>query len=782
MTLHAPSSLAFRPGRVANSFALRTEVLTAFQEQWQEGAGLDARAFLARYPDLLGDKTLLLELAYEEYSLRQEAGEEVNPEEFCRRFGSIQVPLHRLIEVDGYFDAHSHLVASELPIPWPRPGDTFFGFQLRRELGRGAFARVFLATQPALGNRLVAVKISSRGATEAETLGRLGHPNIVPIHSVDKDEASHLTVVCMPYLGSITLSAALDRIFARPQLPTRAQELLDAARAGVTPDEPAAERDDPDPIFQQGSYIDGVLHLGVQMADALAFIHKAGVCHRDLKPSNVLLTPAGRPVLLDFNLSYDALAAEHRLGGTLPYMSPEQLLSMEAPSWEGGLLLDERADLYSLGVMLYELLTGAHPFGRVPSDRPSEELRQWLLARQRQGLRPLRELNPYVDNRLARLVEQCLAYDRDQRIATAAELATALRAGLSWQRRARRWLSAHPGAALAASLTVALLAVAGTSYAAFREPYVDRELRAGRQAAQAGDPAAAVAHLSRVLETDPQNAAARTTRAQALVRLGWAAYGQQAYEEALASFNQALQDDPAVPGGLYGRGRANLGRGQWTLAMADFAEAARREPTGPVQACLGYGMSQEGRHAQAVIKYEWALQEGLATAELFNNLGYSHIQLGKPDHLERAKSYLDQALALAPTLQPARHNRALVALKRLEQKLDGVPESALVDIEEAIRLGPPSAELYYHAARLYEGAARATSEDPRLLTRCLACLRMAVSQGWDPDQLRADPSFRRLRSDPRFAEVLGQPADRRTFLKVPRFVDPVASLGQPAGT
>ena len=84
----------------------------------------------------------------------------------------------------------------------------------------------------------------------------------------------------------------------------------------------------PDPCLQQGTYVDGVVHLVAQLAEALQHTHQAGICHRDLKPSNVLLTPSGCPMLLDFNLSSDTQLEQTFVGGTLPYMAPEDLRSM----------------------------------------------------------------------------------------------------------------------------------------------------------------------------------------------------------------------------------------------------------------------------------------------------------------------------------------------------------------------------------------------------------------------------------------------------------------------
>src|SRR6185369_8619704 len=84
---------------------------------------------------------------------------------------------------------------------WPEPGEQFLGFELLEDLGSGSFARVYLARQPELGDRLVALKVAQHGAREAQTLGRLRHPNIVPVHSIDTDPTTGLTAVCMAYLG-----------------------------------------------------------------------------------------------------------------------------------------------------------------------------------------------------------------------------------------------------------------------------------------------------------------------------------------------------------------------------------------------------------------------------------------------------------------------------------------------------------------------------------------------------------------------------------------------------
>src|SRR5206468_1825944 len=109
------------------------------------------------------------------------------------------------------------------------------------------------------------------------------------------------------------------------------------------------------------SYIEVILILGSQLADGLGHAHRRGILHRDLKPANILFTDEGRPMLLDFNLAEDTKqrhAAERAaIGGTLPYMAPEHLEAYRTGKGQ----LDERCDIFSLGVILFELLTGRHP-------------------------------------------------------------------------------------------------------------------------------------------------------------------------------------------------------------------------------------------------------------------------------------------------------------------------------------------------------------------------------------------------------------------------------------
>src|SRR5262249_31749018 len=152
------------------------------------------------------------------------------------------------------------------------------------------------------------------------------------------------------------------------------------------------------------------------------------------------------------NVSLDPHNPEQPLGGTLPYMAPEQLWATDPGLTATHGLVDARSDLFSLGVILYELLTGTYPFGPLPTDLSRQELRLLLLERQRRGCQPVRRANRQVGRCLARVVERCLAYQPAERHQSATELSSALRRSLSWSHQLRHRLGTRSSLVLCTSL------------------------------------------------------------------------------------------------------------------------------------------------------------------------------------------------------------------------------------------------------------------------------------------------------------------------------------------
>jgi len=352
---------------------------------------------------------------------------------------------------------------------FPSVGETFLGFKLIDELGQGAFARVFLAHQQALAGRPVALKVTLRPTREAERLARLQHTNVVPVYSVH--DARPLQVICMPFLGRRTIADLLRAYHQEGSSrvgPLRRISGTRAARTTTIPDhrsrsdsssQPAAT---PAPRVVSSSLSNAdappligdplaVVKVLAQLAAGLQHAHERGILHLDLKPANVLYPDIGEPMLLDFNLSFDTTAPERDLvGGTIPYMAIEQLLDLRS---RGRGTIDARTDLYSLGVMAFEMLTGSVPFPA--SSRKLADIDALIAARE-QGPPSIRELNPAVTPAVEAMVRKLLAPNPADRYQTAEELRIDAERHLnnqpllyatepSLQERFQKWQRRNPG-------------------------------------------------------------------------------------------------------------------------------------------------------------------------------------------------------------------------------------------------------------------------------------------------------------------------------------------------
>ncbi len=705
--------------------SLRAQVVSEVKHCRAQGQALDAKAFLAEHPELSTRKSIVLDLAYEEFCQRTEGGEPIDPDTYCRRFSTFERSVRRMIAVHEFLDENPDLIPAA-EIDWPKPGQTFQGFFLLAELGQGAFAKAFLAREPALGDRLVAVKVSRDGGTEAEILGKLRHPNIVPVYSAGEDAETGLSVVCMPYLGRVTLCDLLDRLFAEERKPSKARAILEALRADAD-ESPATDRDAHpwDPKLRSGSFIDGAVHLGCQLADALAYSHSEEICHSDLKPSNVLITPGGRPMLLDFNLAFDPQAVARRLGGTLPYMAPEQLRAIGRPSPDERPAVSERSDIFSLGVILYELLSGSLPFGPVPANREHEEIRALLLKRQESGPRSLREVNGEVDRSLAGLVERCLAADPEARPQTAAAVAAALRSSRSPARRARRWMRQHGWLVRSVAASLLLICVGVGYHLSTRDPYAVRQLNAG-------------------------------------VRY----YRQNEYAKAEIRFSEAMESPEERGDALFFRGRTRQKQGRILLALEDYEQAAELCPAPEIDACRAYCLALEGQYRDGVNYSSKAIDAGFATAAVYNNLGYCHLREGR---VEQAMLAFDEALRQDESLRPALYNRALTELRWARTTRRAVDSQAGRDIDKAIAAGPPIAEMYLDAARIYS---RLEVEPGQHRERIRAYLRDALQYGLNPDLVLRE--FKSLFDEPALQGLLADAAPGVKRTSAIRLADPLA--------
>ncbi len=221
-------------------WARRTAALV--RDRWQGGAAPDLAQILDTHPGLKRHRTVVVELAYEEFCLRRNAGEALDPVEFSGRFRSFERSIDCYLAFHSFVDNDPELAALKQKVAWPEAGCQFLGFHLIRELGRGAAGRVFLASELALSERLVALKVTVEGCHEAKMLGRLQHSNIVPIHSFrEEGDAGELTAFWMPYCGQATLAAVLDSLYA-PRPAVQAGNARRPCRRLPDPPRPAGPR------------------------------------------------------------------------------------------------------------------------------------------------------------------------------------------------------------------------------------------------------------------------------------------------------------------------------------------------------------------------------------------------------------------------------------------------------------------------------------------------------------------------------------------------------------
>jgi serine/threonine protein kinase/formylglycine-generating enzyme required for sulfatase activity len=388
------------------------------------GEAAQVEQFLKRYPELAVDPAVVLKLLAAEFALRRRSEPELSWEEYRQRLS----PLGE--KFLAYFDAEKvahpakasewkagaprideHLGSAPEPERRPRdptvitnrespprneaePRETkqpacLGRYRVMAELGHGSFGVVYKAYDDEL-RRDVAIKLPHRHSmsalgdietylAEGRILAELDHPNIVPVYDLGRTEDG------LPFI----VSRFIDGVDLASRLRQSRLSLREAVEIVAT------------------------------VAEALHHAHKQGFVHRDVKPGNILLEKSGRPFVADFGLALreQDVRRGFRYAGTPAYMSPEQARSE-------GLRVDGRSDVFSLGIVFYELLTGRRPF----SSGSREDLVEQITTAEP---RPPRQLDDRIPKELERICLHALAKRAAERYSTARDMADDLRSFLA---------------------------------------------------------------------------------------------------------------------------------------------------------------------------------------------------------------------------------------------------------------------------------------------------------------------------------------------------------------
>jgi serine/threonine-protein kinase len=436
--------------------ALLARLLDDQRRRWHRGERVLVESYRQQQPALGSDQGGMLDLIYSEILLREQAGEQPSRDEYLQRFPELAEALAVQFEVDGALNAQliaemdhqdvdypktvrdpdfAATVRKDAPPPpplLPRPGlPELPGYEVLEVLGRGGMGVVYKARHIDL-NRLVAVKMVLAGIHagpsdlerfrhEAEAVARLQHANIVQVYDVGSHDGR-------PFIALEYVDGSLTRSLAGTPLPPR----------------------------QAAQWVE-------TLARAVAHAHQQGIVHRDLKPANVLLSRTGVLKITDFGMAKIMVAptssqtTSGSILGTPSYMAPEQAEGKTRQIGPG-------ADVYGLGAILYEMLTGRPPF-EGPSVQATIDL-----VRHQDPVPPSFRV-PRMPQDLETICLRCLQKEPAARYAGAAELADDLAAFLAGEpirarragpyERLRRWVRRHPAeAVLSGTAFIALVGVA----------------------------------------------------------------------------------------------------------------------------------------------------------------------------------------------------------------------------------------------------------------------------------------------------------------------------------
>ncbi len=538
-------------------------------------------------------------------------------------------------------------------------GHSLGPYQIVEEIGRGGMGIVYKAWQPAL-QRYVAIKVLTSHLTDREVVQRfqyearvaanLNHPNIVTIYDIAQQD--NTLYIVMEYVDGRPLSEVI-------------------IREGPLP-------------------IERVVHLLRQIAGALDYAHRMHLIHRDIKPANILITSDDRAVITDFGIAKalegSGATAQFTAAGTIlgtpTYMSPEQIQ---------GQPVDYRTDLYSLGVVCFEMLGGRPPFGGTTTAAI-------LYAQVHTAPPSIRNLNAGVSKQVEMALTRMLSKLPESRFPTASAFVAALGGDFAikpvtpqWtgetevgvgradfldaSMRGRKWTVPGKRRKLSPVLWLVIPIVAallGVWFLVVEPAYMVRRLIAqGNEALQAGQYAIAEAAFATVLTKDEKNVDANLGLGEALrqqgrvaeslphyqvavagndrsstahIGLGWTYYGLGQYKQAIAEFTRTIALDPAQAEAYRGKGLSYYALGQYTEALEPLQTWVEMVPeANSVE--LNWTYFFTGQYDKALSGFTHLIQVEPDNIEGYKGQAQSHYALGQ---YHQAEEPLMKWIKMAP--------------------------------------------------------------------------------------------------------------------------------------
>jgi tetratricopeptide (TPR) repeat protein len=567
-------------------------------------------------------------------------GQHVPPEELCQDCPHLAPLLARRIhalkvtawmEQDGGNDPLDPPAGSEAPPPRTLGGR----YRLDGRIGEGGFATIWRGFDLEL-RRAVAVKMPKPGhlttgeraerfMAEARRVARLKHPGVVPVFDVGQDGETCFIITDLIEGGSLA-----DRIAKNPPPPQEAVRLV------------------------------------AEITETLAYAHRQGFVHRDIKPGNILIDHHGRALLADFGIAHSPEDAESGTisFGTLAYMSPEQVQ---------GQPVDHRTDIYSLGVVLYELLVG-----KLPHEGPDPvQLRREIVS----GPTPGIPKEAHVSNGLERICLKCLTRNPANRYQDAGKLAVDLR---------RSTGSPALSSRLVVGLAGALLLATMAGFVVFKWSRQTNE-----QPTDAGN----VTRNDEGKQPEPGTV-------EAALALGKLHFNQKEWGQAVAAFAEAIHLDPARAEAYHRRAGSLLNAGKVKESLPDFDKAAELDPTN-AELFKNRGLAYlkllrvdeamaDLRHAQELDPDHPELYRQAVSLALAQR-GYVKAQAKQT---EEAIADMDEALRLDPTNAQVFDKRGSLHFNQKHFR------EAVADFTEAIRLDSNQPEFFLHRGYALEAMGR----------------------------------------------------------------------------